>query len=207
MFKKMGNKTLNNIEKYLQLFNEHINDEKDYVFYNQLYCKIKEIYYKKLQASEIDIKSEKARLQDSLGRYKESVSNVNIQLAIGILTIVITNIIQAITLMQDKYRNGISILISIGVLVNFLFSIAKAKDKEKDFIYGLSLTVLEDIENEMQEERAQLENKEDKMEESAEPINTNDVLNTLILPAIFEVAASAIKKDGLVRKLFRKKKK
>ncbi|MCB2292165.1 hypothetical protein LGK95_01265 [Clostridium algoriphilum] len=140
-------------EWYQKIFNETKEDQSRIVnkrLYKELYD-----FYKKYK--NLDINIEKITLKKKIGHYKGQGTNLNLQLMVIALTILINSVIQIAGVTFHTVlgvTSGIWCFIISMIMFAFIVTDSvKSKSKEKNFIYCISLQVLEDIEKERNEER------------------------------------------------------
>jgi len=149
------------VESCLEMFSECNQDAKARENNKILYQKIKEYY---LNKEELDINIERITLNHKNGKFRGSGVTSDLQLFVVILTIFLNSIIQLVALIfQAEY--GIIGLMA-GSILSFYLLIIIAKDNtksrtgEKEFVYNISLIILEDIEKEQTKMKENDENSE-----------------------------------------------
>lgn len=207
-----GKKKRKNIfDEYRFEFHNYINSEtkkSEYDEYARLYSEINEYYRNKINAKEIDIKIERIQLEDNLGKYLGELPKFGANYIIALTCALLPMYLQVAGLFDPKTNKLLTALIVIGLIVFGVRSMAKSidKDKPKDVIYNISLKVLDDIEKELKVE-SEKAYREAAISYTLEQHSKTNLLNDIILPSIIEVAASSmVKRDGILRKIFRKQK-
>jgi hypothetical protein len=196
-------------EKYRLEFNDYINSQSkqtEYEQYNRIYDEIKKCYREKINSKEIDIKIERIQLEDNLGRYIGEFPKFGANYIIALTCALLPVYLQVSGIFDPKINKVLMILVIFGFLAFGIRSIAKSvdKDKPKGVVYNISLKVLDDLEAELKEEIEKAYIEAERLEK-LELNNKTHLLNDIILSSIVEVAASSMfKKDGLLRKMFRK---
>lgn len=115
-----------------------------------LYHSIKDSYSEKIKNKEINIKIERIQLEKKLGKYNGILMNMNINLVFIFVGAFIASIISEFT---DTYINkGITIIVVSFLLILFFVYKYSSKiilnDKNREFVYNISLIVLDELERE-----------------------------------------------------------
>lgn len=149
----------NREKSFQEMFLEHVNDKDDYNDMLILYDFIKETYKDKINNGELDIIIEKVRLERDVNIGKNvSVTNY-ISFALLGITVLTSGIISASTQYNGILNNYYYILalsiIMFGAIMFAGYSISRnflGVDK-KSILYKLCLSVLENIEKELEEQK------------------------------------------------------
>jgi long-subunit acyl-CoA synthetase (AMP-forming) len=197
------------LEKYFMLFDEHAGDESEYSYYNTLYKRIKVDYQNGIRNKKIDIGVERARLKAKAGQHIGISGNMTVNLVVMAITILANGIILAYSVSDYTNKFLIVILTALAAFTVIMYNAYKHfyKDNKKDQLFSICLSVLEEIEEEIKEEKALKKEQAEKVEQQAkvvQNVHEKSIMNKVVLPAAMEVAASIVKGEGLLGKLFRK---
>lgn len=133
---------------------ESIEDIENHLESKDLYNEIYKFYENR---QDLDRNIEKITLKRKIGHYRGAGSNVNYQLMVVALTILFNSFVQlagGAFQLQFGFASGIGcFIISMIMFVYIANDNIKSKSSEKDFIYYISLQVLDDIEKEMSESK------------------------------------------------------
>ncbi|WP_338595623.1 hypothetical protein QJR28_02330 [Clostridium baratii] len=145
---------LNKEEKlntYKHIFSIY-QEECDAETIEKLYKHIKEEYLKKLEDGNLDINSERIRIEMCLGKHRGESKDFDLN-RIGIIIILIPILIGLIedyikAVWENTFLQSIFMLIIILVIIYMILKIDSVnKDAKMDFVNYISLIVLKDIEN------------------------------------------------------------
>ena len=139
----------NRQDKYGKLFSEFTLNKKERELNKDLYEKIYDHYKYKFNDSDFDIKIEKITLNKLSGKFKGFKSNSDLQFMGIVFGMFLTYSVQLIS-SGFSQKNSIVIGYFAAALITILVirEVNKSRWNEKEFIYNLSLQVLDDIEEE-----------------------------------------------------------
>lgn len=146
MFKKKKYKKFSS-EWYLQLFRQFTEDKISRSTIKTVYDEIYNYYKIKIREGNFDITNERILLEKKAGKHKGFATNVNMNLMIVPLTILITSGIQLFSSsVQAKYSAAIGFMFACLTFTYLIHEIDKDNTSEKEFIYHISLKVLDELE-------------------------------------------------------------
>ncbi|MBM7869254.1 hypothetical protein JOC70_000723 [Clostridium pascui] len=214
----------NNIENYYEKlkneFTSYTNEVslKEYNDIEKIYNDIREYYKEKIKNKEINLSVEKIRLERSLGKHSGAGFSYSIAFIIAIAGGIFSSIIQQIIKiveMENNFKTSgivISIFVLLGVYLYAIFALGKDlnKYKPRDVMLNISLKVIEELEKEMNENKAIQEkevNREKTIEQIKQHIDSANTIKNTVLPVMAEIAATSIVRKGIISKLIRKMRK
>jgi hypothetical protein len=210
-------------DDYLELFRTDKCDT-DYVKTEELYNEIKQYYENKVKSNRISISVEKIRLETNLGKYNGNIFNLSINYFIAMLAVILTLFFEKLDLFGYEFEFGNDInlnasfnnalkVISLVAIVLFLIKVLSDKKtiltNKRDILDNIKLKVLDDLEKEYSAENAkkkEIENQQSIIEQLKSQNNNSkkDVLMDMVAPAMLEVAATLLKKDSWIKRMFKK---
>lgn len=200
------------IEKGIKEFNDYFQStqERENKEIDDLYNHIREAYRIKFNNDEIKIKIEKMNIERNIGRYQGALRKNGLTLFIGILGIMIQLMLPEFLRMLNINNPAVNFIIMGIFIVWFISNIGKDFDKQRprDLMNFVALKVLDDMENEIADQKA-IDEKKVTWERIEQCVSKNNVLNNA-LTTFAEVAAEKVVREGIVRRVlsvFRKKKK
>ncbi|EES90400.1 hypothetical protein CLG_B2215 [Clostridium phage D-1873] len=136
------------LDIYYKEFSEHINNNKQYQYYEGLRDKIKNDYIEKIKDQKININVEKLMLNLLISNMESTTRSEVMNIIMISISILASGIINAIINFTNFW--GTVIFSSICTFV-IMFSYLQAFKREphKLFLYKLCLKILEEIENEV----------------------------------------------------------
>lgn len=200
---------------YLLEFKNYMKNEakeQGYKEIDSLYKEIKQYYKEKTKDENFDLKIERIQLEKDLGKFEGTMSNLNMALFIGLITAVFPSYLEAFGIFSDR-GNAISSIVSFAffcIILMLQFKNPFKKDKRKEIVLSVSLKVLDDIESENKEKEIRMREESERISNQQMLQQLNDpkrVVKNIAMSALEEVAVGLVKEDGLVRKMFRTKKK
>jgi hypothetical protein len=200
------------LQKYFKLFDEHVNDESEYNYYSTLYKKIKVDYQNQIKNKKFDINVERTRLKSKTGQHVGISGNMIVNLVIIAMSILINGIIVAYSISDYSNKFQIVVMTAFASFIVIVFKTYKDfyKDNKKDHLFNICLEVLDEIEEEVKEEKAIKKEQVERIEQQIkleQTVHKKSITDNVILTAAMEVAPSMAKGDGFLGKLFKKSKK
>jgi hypothetical protein len=196
--------------KYKNEFTNYMSSQSkqlEYKEYSRLYKEIRKYYMEKINCGEIEIAVERIQLEDDLGKYNVEMPVFAANYMITLVCALLPVYLQVAGIFEPNTNRLLTGIIVIGLIAYAARCMAKIvdKDKPKYIILNICLRVIEDIEIEMKEE-TQKRLVEDKTIYKSEDKSNINLFNDIVIPSLVEVAAISIfKRDGLLRRIFRKK--
>ena len=146
---------LNEYEKIIKEFNNDIYSTKTIDKYNNIhkaYAAIKKHYEGKIRNKDLDIKSERIRIEQNLGMKSNNIITFSISYYIAIIGTIFYFIFQTLLNNFDIYSKEIRLWVSLAFLIGMLCYVTifigngMEKYKPRNLMLVISLKVLEDIE-------------------------------------------------------------
>lgn len=199
---------------YKSIISEFLKDKNysndQYESISKIYMDIRDYYCNKLKEdSNFNIKVEKLRLERNFGKHTSGLTNFNIAFYIAfgsaLIIILLQELIKTFT-SNYKYAGVIGIAI---IMISFVLMFIRESNKTnpKEVMILISLNVLEDIEKEINENKAREEkkvNREKAIEEFKQHIDGNNVMKNTIIPTMIEIAATTVVRKSVIGKLLGK---
>lgn len=193
---------LTNYQKVMNVFKSDNNSDatKSCGNINKIYIEVREYYINKRRKEKFDIKIEKIRIEQNLGSFFNNFTAYNMAFYIAVFGSLFYFMIQTILSYIDTGNKIFDSVLSLMVLLGFLFFITKEidksiqKDKPRNFMLNISLKVLEDIENEDANKLSKSKEDADKLEKQQrleQYINRGKVISNFV--AFSEIAVGLSK--------------
>lgn len=204
----MFGKNKNNSNKIIDEFNKY-NSPKELEKYEELknvYSKIRAYYEAKVINNEVDLKIEKIRLERNLGKQLGASITYIIAFGISILGALMSVLIQETLKIVNSHYWILTFLV-IGALYFFIMrSIGNEAEKARprDIMLNISLKVVEELEKEINENKAKQEredNREKTIQRISQHIDNKNAIKNVVLPVIAEIAATTVVKKRIWSKL------
>ncbi|EDS77092.1 hypothetical protein CBC_A1685 [Clostridium botulinum C str. Eklund] len=136
------------LDIYYKEFSEHINNNKQYQYYEGLRDKIKNDYIEKIKDKKININVEKLRLNLLISNMESTIRNEVMSIAMISISILASGIINAVANFKSFWGTVIFCnACSVGILLPYLK--AFKREPHKLFLYKTCLEILEEIKNEI----------------------------------------------------------